>query len=436
MSADSGQARKLIRRCGILRETDSSEAVLRSEIASQIRLVFPQREDESWINHYIQGTEARTMVGQPDGVAANRFIDNLVGSTTIEYESDLRIAAKRRNGTKQVREHAAGLVREGTPASRVRGILSDTVDWYVYDVRLADGSQAETCSVDDIMLDCVDSISLESDDEATAERLIGFLRMHLAREESRPLRAALLAEDFGLYSAQYRTRIGPLIRMVNAGRADDPAVRLATDLWSQFVDHLEEASGEFRADAYVDEAYLCILARLLAANVLLGRPISGDAGQLKSILDGSYFRDRYRLENMVEQDYFGWLTDPARVDDLVSIAHDIQHGLRAYDFGRLGDEDLFGQLMAQLADRSRRKILGQELTPAWLGKLLAERCLDGLPSGEMPRVIDMCCGSGSILAEVLKSARGRLNLAGMSQLREVATGFDIDPLAVCLAKTT
>lgn len=436
MRADNDQARALIRRCILLRESGSSEAVLRSEITSRIRLVFPQQEDESWINHYSQGTEARTTIGQPDGVTANRFIDNLVDSTTIEYESDLRIPAKFQDGTRQVAEHVAGLVREGISASSVRGILSDTVDWYAYDVRLVDGAQAATCSVNDVVLDRVDSLSLKSDDKATAERLVDFFRMHLAREQSRSLRAAFLADDFGLSSAQYRARIGPLIEMVEAGRAADPAVCLATDLWSRFVDHLEGAPGGFRADAYVDEAYLCILARLLAANVLWGRPIPGDAGQLESILDGSYFRDRYHLENMVEQDYFGWLTDPARVGDLVPIAHDIQRDLYAYDFGRLCDEDLFGRLMAQLAARSQRKILGQELTPAWLGNLLAERCLDGLPKGEKPRVIDMCCGSGSILAEVLKAARSRLNLAEISQLREVATGFDIDPLAVCLAKTT
>ena len=92
--------------------------------------------------------------------------------------------------------------------------------------------------------------------------------------------------------------------------------------------------------------------------------------------------------------------------------------------------------MAQLADRSQRRLLGQEWTPAWLGRLLAERCLDNLPKGEAPRIIDMCCGSGSILAEVLKAVRRRTNLASMSQLQEVATGFDIDPLAVSLAKTT
>lgn len=436
MTANNAQARELIRHCRRLRESGATEAALRSEITSRLRSIFLHPEDISWINHYSQGTEALTTVGRSDGMTANRFIDNLVGSTTIEYESDLRIPAKYQEGYRQVREHMSGLVRTGTPISHVRGILSDTVDWHAYGACLAEGVQPTTCTVNDIVLDCIDSLSLDADDEYTADRLIAFIRRHLAREQSMPLHAASLKDDFGLDSDQYRDQIEPLIDIVETGRATDPSVRLATDLWSEFVDHLEGAPGGFRVDAYADEIYLCVLARLLAANVLHGRPISGDIQQLETILDGSYFHDNYHLENMVEQDYFWWLTNPECIDNLASIARDIQRDLSAYDFSQLPDEDLFGRLMAQLADRSQRRLLGQEWTPAWLGRLLAERCLDNLPKGEAPRIIDMCCGSGSILAEVLKAVRRRTNLAGMSQLRVVATGFDIDPLAVSLAKTT
>src|SRR5690606_31383277 len=82
------------------------------------------------------------------------------------------------------------------------------------------------------------------------------------------------------------------------------------------------------------------------------------------------------------------------------------------------------------------KLLGQEWTPHWLSRLLADRCLDGLPAGESPRLVDMCCGSGTIIAEIIKATRARFGFADIEKLGDVATGFDIDPLAVCLAKTT
>ena len=436
MTSDNGQAQELIRRCILLRESGQVEAVLRTEFVSRLRLTFPYTEDESWINHYSSGTEARTIIGQIAGGTANRFIDNLVGSTTIEYESDLRTHTKWNEGYGQVKEHTAGLVRGGTPISQVRGILSDTVDWYAYDVLLAPGIQPENCTASDVTLQPVDSFSPESADGDTAERLIGFLRKHLAREQSRPLKAALLTHDLGLDSRPYQRRVGPLIDLVEAGRAADSSIMLATDLWSQFVDYLEGEAGGFRIEAYVDEIYLCVLARLLTANVLSEYAVSSDDQQLQAILDGFYFRDHYQLENIVEQDYFGWMTNSSHVDKLVPVAREIQLDLYAYDFSRRPEEDLFGRLMSQLARRSQRKLLGQEWTPTWLGRLLADRCMDNLPDGELPRVIDMCCGSGSILAEVLKAAKRRFGLSDMSSLNAVATGFDIDPLAVSLSKTT
>ena len=115
MIAEIGQTRELIRRCLQLREAHVSEAVLRIEIVSRLRLVFTQPEDESWINHYSRGTEARTSVRLTTGATARRFIDNLVGSTTIEYEADLRIPAKKLEGCGQVKEHVAGLIQSGSP---------------------------------------------------------------------------------------------------------------------------------------------------------------------------------------------------------------------------------------------------------------------------------------------------------------------------------
>lgn len=435
MTMNAEQARELIKHCRAFRDKGEAEAVLRSEFLSRLRIIFPEAQDDAWINHYTKGTEAHITVGQPGGTTASRFIDNLVGSTTIEYEADLRIQAKWDEGYAQVKEHTAGLLRSGVPASQVRGILSDTVYWYAYDVALAPNIEPTACTAGDITLQKVDELRLEADDEPTADRLIIFIRKHLAREQSRPLRADLLTFDLGLESDPYSRRARPLVQLVEAGRTTDQSIALATDLWSRFVDYLEGDAGGFRAVAYVDEVYLCILARLLSANVLCGHAVSSNDEELKAILDGSYFRDHYQLENMVEQDYFGWLTRPQHIDKLLPVAREIQRDLYAYDFSWHPEEDLFGRLMAQLARRSQRKLLGQEWTPAWLGRLLADRCLDNIPKKEKPRVVDMCCGSGSILAEVLKAARQRLNLCDIAALHDVATGFDIDPLAVSLSKT-
>lgn len=436
MANDVSQARETIRRCRDFRNAGRPEAVLRSEIQSRLRLIFPSPQDESWVNLYSSGTEAHTTIGTTGGKSASRFIDNLIGSTTIEYESDLRIPAKRDTGYGQVQEHAAGLIRAGMPKSQVRGILSDTLDWYAYDVELAADANPASCAAADITLLAVDELRITDDDDMSAERLIAFIRKHLAREQSRPLRAEFLRRDLGLESGPYQRSADPLLRLVTEGRGSDPSIALATELWSEFVDYLEGDVTGFRAAAYVDEIYLCILARLLSANVLADRAILSPDDELKHILDGEYFRATYQLSNMVELDYFGWLTNDGYIDRVVPIAREIQRDLYAYDFGSRPEEDVFGRLMAELARRSQRRLLGQEWTPAWLSRLLAERCLENLPGGEPPRIVDMCCGSGSIVAEVLKVAREKRGYAGIAGLHDVATGFDIDPLAVSLSKTT
>ena len=436
MTTPVEQAIEAISRFRELREAGKPEAVLRSEFNSWLRLIFPAPEDKTWINHYSEGAEAATKIGQAGGATANRFIDNLVGSTTIEYEPDLRLETKLNQGHAQVVEHVCGLIRNGVPRSQVRGILSDTVLWKVYDVELAPGTDPASCTTSDITLKLTDELELTSDDEGTAARLIAFVRKHLAREQSRPLISEYLTLDLGLRSADCKRSTTLLRQLVRRGREDDPSIVLATDLWSRFVDHLEVQSDNFRIDAYVDELYLCILARLLTANVLAGHAIISDQSELKTILDGSHFSQTFQLANVVERDYFGWLATPDYLDKVVPIAAPIQRDLYAYDYSWRPEEDLFGRLMAQLARRSQRRLLGQEWTPAWLGRLLAQRCLENIPADELPRVVDMCCGSGSIIAEVIKTAKNTLSQTEISVLQDIATGFDIDPLAVSLSKTT
>ena len=163
MTADIVRIRETIARCRMLRDASHVEAVLRSEFVGRLRLMFPDTTHETWINNYTEGTEAHTKVGTGSGKAASRFIDNLVGSTTIEYESDLRNTAKRDTGYGQVQEQAAGLVRAGMPISTVRGVLSDTVEWYAYDAKLAAGVDPSSCTAADITLVVIDELKLPDD---------------------------------------------------------------------------------------------------------------------------------------------------------------------------------------------------------------------------------------------------------------------------------
>ena len=73
---------------------------------------------------------------------------------------------------------------------------------------------------------------------------------------------------------------------------------------------------------------------------------------------------------------------------------------------------------------------------------MAEALFDRLGENTPPRFVDMCCGSGSMLVSVAEKTRERLEAMGvdprdpqyLDYLVNACTGFDIDPLAVVLAK--
>ncbi len=435
MSDHLTSAKEMISRCRRLRDAGRPEAVLRSELASRLRQIFPSREDQSWIDHYTEGEEASTRVGRAGGGTSQGFIDTLIRSTVIEYEPDLRLEARWNRGYQQVKEYAAGALRAEMAVSQVRGVLSDTVDWHVYDIQLAGGVTPADCTDEDVTLLEVESFRAKAADDDTARRLLGFLKKHLAREQSRPITADFIAGDLGLESTAYGRNVNSLVQFVEDGRSSDDSIALATDLWSRFVDYLEHQEGEFRTSAYVDEAYVAILARLLCANILQQRACLSTDTELAQVLNGQHFETRFQLRNMVEQDYFGWMLRPQHLPRLLPVAREMQRDLYAYDFSVIREEDLFGRLMAQLARKTQRKLLGQEWTPEWIARALAMKAVSSVGK-KPPCFVDMCCGSGSIMAEVIKAAKVARPSAGLAELATAVTGFDIDPLAVMLAKTT
>ena len=321
-SSSLAAAKSLIARCSQLRADGRTEAVLRAEFQSWLRQVFPDPADEAWVNHYSEGSEAHTRIGTAAGATANRFIDNLIRSTVIEYEADLRNTGLRDHGRDQVREYIAGTVRAGTLISQARGILSDTVEWCVFDADLAAGVRPESCTAADITLREIESFEFTVPSDDNARLFVAFLKKHLAREQSRALTATNITGDLGLESLPYRRHVDVLLRMVNNGRATDSSIALATDLWSRFVDGLEQAQSGFRAAMYVDEMYVAVLARLLAANVLETKAILSDDRGLSEILTGNYFATKFRLKNMVEDDYFGWVLRESHLSELMPVARE------------------------------------------------------------------------------------------------------------------
>lgn len=417
-----------------------NEQVVRDSFTSYLRHIFP--DQPNWVVRHIQGSEAAVKI-EKGAKSGTGFVDNLVDLSAIEYESNLTIQGKRNTGYNQVKDYCSSLVNNGHDPELIVGILSDTVRWYAYEIDL-DTLPEGPCSRDNIALKEIEFIDCSNVNDVSANNLIRFLCKYLGRIGARPVTAYSISKDLGFGSPFCKTHIQSLSASVKKAFQDNPKYSsLIAELWCSFVSYLREegVSDQFDLVTYVDEYYIQTLGKLICANYIEGKALSSEEAELTNILNGVFFENK-GLINFVEYDYFGWLNTEPYLREILPIASAIQQDLVAYNLKATPDEDLFGQLMAQLAHRSQRILLGQEWTPSWLSHKLVQHVAEKIPNAEPLRLIDMCCGSGSMVVETIKIAKERVvnSEADASPERRLhllvqsITGFDIDPLAVMLSK--
>jgi len=433
-------ARKYLKEAVELIRQGKNEQVIRDHFTSYLRILFP--EIPKWVTDHVLGGEA-ALKTHKENKGSTGFVDNLIGLTPIEYESDLLNQSKFNEGFAQVRTYCASLINQGNDPSQIVGILSDTVHWHAYRIRAIKAMPGQKLNGEEIALDKLESIDASSATELEARRLIEFLIKYVQRIGSRPLDAVSIARDLGFESRFCERHLFPLSKVVaNAFSSKPDYAELIKKLWCNFVSYVS-AKGKtnaFNPKEYTRELYILTLGKLICANAIEEKALFSNDDELAKILNGEFFNNR-GLENFVEYDYFGWLNSSEEfLKQLFAVARGIQQDLRAYNFKQTLTEDIFGRLMSQLAERSQRILLGQECTPTWLARALVRKTFTELPVGVSPQFIDMSCGSGSIIFETVKQSMAKIEATKknkaerMDLLIRSITGFDIDPLAVMLSK--
>lgn len=446
MSASSGGlpdynpdgVRRLIGACNEVRDAGLNETVVRQTVIAQLSDAFPDATRPWWIVRHIRGAESYLKYLR-EGEHGSGSADSVVGLTAIEYKPDLRRAASLLAGQTQLREYAAGLLNQGAGADECRLVLSDGVEWRAYTVHLLEELGAGQYGPEHIEIQLLEELECTSADDATA--FVSFLARYIGRDRTRPLSGPAMAADFGLNSTLGRACVTNIERIIEECSLIDPqAAGMASYIRSRYASYV--GTGENDEDArteYARECYLALVSRLICANAIARHALNSSDADIDSILDGSHF-DAMGLR-VVEHDQFAWLFRD-QVAALREVARVVQTDLIAYDFEPLPNDDLFGELLADLADPETRILLGQACTPLWLALRMAKRLAEMLPDGRPPRFVDMCCGSGSMLVAVTRLETERLLDAGedpaslrfVESLAAAATGFDISPLAVLLAR--
>lgn len=429
------QTKEFITQAKSLIDNGAIEARVRENFTSYLRTMFPH--DTKWVDEHIKHGEEHVRLNR-HGVTVSGFIDNCIANTAIEYEKNLNIQSVFQEGYRQVKEYCATFVREGVDFNIIQGVLSDTLNWYVYKIEPNPLINRSDYNENNIELSVVAELHISECTDDVAQSTLDFLSKYLGREGGRQLSAERLAIDFGLNSKFSQEYLNRFEEYVNAQIEKKPDYfRMLRELWDNYTS-IASVSYEYMNSkiSYIHEFYISILAKLLCANFIERRAINSNEEELKSIVDGSFFTN-HQLVNFAEYDYFGWLTEDGIYQIMPAISS-MQRDLSVYDFSVNIEEDLFGNLMIQLADRSQRLLLGQELTPTWLSNMIVRKTMSMLPMGEKPMFVDMCCGSGSMVVSTLRLLQSMLSEYSTEEKQNIVmksiTGFDIDPLAVILAK--
>lgn len=420
-----------------------NETVVRHALTQALSDIYPVATRPWWVRQQIHGAERITRWIE-DGERKRGSADTIIGATAVEFESDLTKPVKYNTGRHQVRQYCAALLNDGVPPTDVRGVLSDGVDWYGYQLINVVPRNTGDYAVEDFELEELGHLATRDGDPQSAEELLAFFSTYFARDEKAPLTGADLAAHLGLGSglgADYLIRCEEVTEVATTAAPAQAA--LVDHVWEAFERYLSggNPTQPQRAETYVREFYLSVLAKLVCANIVASRALHSDDSELASILRGEFFDDR-GLMRLVEHDFFGWLVSDQNLPAVVGLARSIQADLRSYNFSRLDDADVFGSLMSELADATQRQLLGQQWTPAWLADAMAARLVELLPDGDWPRFVDICVGSGAMVAAVCKQMHALMQAANIQPgdpraielLGRAVTGFDIDPLAALLAK--
>lgn len=440
------EAINCLSQCNALIAAGEDEAPIRSAFNSRLRNIAGL-PTPWWTEEHIVKTEA-ALKARRGLRTATVFSDNLVGLTAIEYEKNLNLSTIFSTGYGQVEEYVAGLLNRGAPKASIRGVLSDTVRWFAYEIDTVSSTAIPgAISGRDITLRpsaILPSVDCSAANVTAAQLLHQFLETHLGRDGGQVLAPQPLIEMLGIDSSAGAKFVSQADHIVSTAFAANPGYALMVqNLWANFVSFVGTGGAALTFDkpSYVQELYLLTLAKLIAANVINGGALISDDPDLLEILDGRHFSSQ-GITNLVEYDYFGWLTRTPYSTPLVRLARDIQVALKAFDFSYLVPDDLFGPLVSQLSGSTQRILLGQAPTPRWLVKQMVDAISGNFTSVGQWRFIDPCCGSGAFVTEVISRHASDATFLAKRRVErgralcETMMAFDVDPLAVMFAKVT
>ncbi|MGM8286712.1 hypothetical protein [Clostridium perfringens] len=398
-----------------------------------LKAIYPDEVDEAKIDQFYKGSEKIVKMISDKNKNKIGFQDVDLGKNTLEWKLELN-DKNIKDGKVELRKYISGKFNLNGYAENYLGILSDGLNWIVYEATAKE--KKEVYTEKDIKLKKKDYLQVKTENDA--EYLYNFIYKYLFEENSLILGADVLKQIFGESSHIYAEVVNKIESIVAEVSQNDPLVVRYIQMWDKYKQYNRDVKDELNRKIYAQDIYMVLLTRILVAILLEINNVSVDDTWIKSVLNGSAFNINFKIINFIETDIYYWIIDDKYINKFINIARKLYFEITKYDFVGKSKDNLLHLMYEELIPGSHKKEYGQKSTDFELCDNIVDR-LDAKIKLDS-KCFEPTIGTGSIYRSINVNLINKMNKNGMNisdQLDVIQNnliGVDIDPIAITLAK--
>lgn len=423
----------------VIRELNSgaytNEASKRDLFNLRLFEIFPGSKNENKLLEFAKGSERNIKVKTSKNKLKEGFQDVDLGTVTLEWKKNLGINRDKKKGQKELREYTSGKWNKNGYSDSYIGLLTDGLNWIAYSAKC--NSIKVEYNENDVELCQIESIKVK--DEKDTEFLYNFLYKYLILENKLVINPKVLQERFGENSEINKECVATIKGIVETVKLEDQSVLKYINMWNMYKQYNMDLTSEEKLTVYAQNLYLVVLTRILVARLMGMDECNIDDVWIMEILNGTRFRNHFKIKNFVQEDIYYWIIDRIYLDKFIDIAKKLYFKMSEYDFINTNKDNLLHLIYEEITPKNHRKKYGQKSTDFRLCDNIIDRLDSEIEVGK--KYIEPAIGSGSIQRSLIINLKDKMQKMGMGYqeqleiLQKDVVGIDIDPIAIILAKS-
>lgn len=356
---------------------------------------------------------------EPTGDGTRRRVDVSICHAVIEVKKNLsnrgaRVAAEAQLAGYLKTKHAQH-------DRRFVGILTDGIDWLLYDYLddgTADGAVVEVARLAN---------------DGDADRLVVWLEAILVSDTGIKPTPTEIEQRLGATSPGHLLDFRELSVIYEANKTN-PEVAVKRDLWAKLLKTAFGSAFEDDSAIFINHTLLVLTAEIIAHAVVNVDVSAASNISAVDLVEGTEFKKAI-IHGVVEADFFDWVAAVPGGEQFIRALAD---RISRFDWDKV-EHDVLKHLYESVITQAERARLGEYYTPDWLADRVVNATVTD-PANQ--RVLDPACGSGTFLFHAVRAHLDAAEKAGLTPGEAVGSathhvfGMDIHPVSVTLARVT